>query len=138
MGTEGASGQQSRLSAAAYRCQVEALLSVKLALHPGRVSLGVSGCTATSAECRPLDPACASSGLRLRLHQERTRPSPEPETRSGGLALNSLTEPERVLAGVADLTDPAIPRMIKLARKRGYITYGELDQVMPSEEFTSE
>jgi Sigma-70 factor, region 1.1 len=43
-----------------------------------------------------------------------------------------------VLAGVADLTDPAIPRMIKLARKRGYITYGELDQVMPSEEFTSE
>ena len=52
------------------------------------------------------------------------RPRPVYEQRSDGPLL--------------DLTDPAIRRMIKLARKRGYITYGELDQVMPSEEFTSE
>ncbi|MFL5170136.1 MAG: RNA polymerase sigma factor region1.1 domain-containing protein, partial [Microvirga sp.] len=37
-----------------------------------------------------------------------------------------------------DLTDAAVKRMIKLAKKRGYVTYDELNQVLPSEEFTSE
>jgi hypothetical protein len=37
-----------------------------------------------------------------------------------------------------DLTNPAVRRMIKLAKKRSYITYGDLDQVMPPEEFTPE
>lgn len=37
-----------------------------------------------------------------------------------------------------DLTDQAVKRMIKLAKKRGYVTYDELNEVLPSEEFTSE
>ncbi len=37
-----------------------------------------------------------------------------------------------------DLTDQAVRRMIKLAKKRGYVTYDELNEVLPSEEFTSE
>jgi Sigma-70 factor, region 1.1 len=37
-----------------------------------------------------------------------------------------------------DLLDPAVQRMIKLAKKRGYVTYDELNEVLPSEEFTSE
>ena len=37
-----------------------------------------------------------------------------------------------------DLTDAAVKRMIKLAKKRGYVTYDELNEVLPSEEFTSE
>jgi RNA polymerase primary sigma factor len=37
-----------------------------------------------------------------------------------------------------DLTDAAVRRMIKLAKKRGYVTYDELNEVLPSEEFTSE
>src|SRR5687768_4864969 len=37
-----------------------------------------------------------------------------------------------------DLTDAAVRRMIKLAKKRGYVTYGELNEVLPSEEFNSE
>ncbi len=37
-----------------------------------------------------------------------------------------------------DLTDAAVKRMIKLAKKRGYVTYDELNGVLPSEEFTSE
>jgi hypothetical protein len=37
-----------------------------------------------------------------------------------------------------DLTDAAARRMIKLAKKRGYITHDELDEVLPSEEFTVE
>src|SRR6056297_1773996 len=37
-----------------------------------------------------------------------------------------------------DLTDAAVKKMIKTARKRGYVTYDELNDVLPSEEFSSE
>src|SRR5687767_5059040 len=37
-----------------------------------------------------------------------------------------------------DLTDAAVRRMIKLAKKRGYVTYDELNEVLHSEEFSSE
>ncbi len=37
-----------------------------------------------------------------------------------------------------DLTDAAVKRMIKAAKKRGYVTYDELNEVLPSEEFSSE
>jgi RNA polymerase primary sigma factor len=37
-----------------------------------------------------------------------------------------------------DLSDAAVKRMIKLAKKRGYVTHDELIAVLPSEEFTSE
>ena len=35
-----------------------------------------------------------------------------------------------------DLSDAAVKRMIKLAKKRGYVTTDELNEVLPSEEFT--
>jgi RNA polymerase primary sigma factor len=37
-----------------------------------------------------------------------------------------------------DLTDTAVKRMIKLAKKRGFVTYAELNAVLPSEEVNSE
>jgi hypothetical protein len=37
-----------------------------------------------------------------------------------------------------DLSDAVIQRMIRLAKKRGYITYDELDQVLPADEFSPE
>jgi len=37
-----------------------------------------------------------------------------------------------------DLTDSAVKKMIKAAKKRGYVTYDQLNGVMPSEEVTSE
>ncbi len=37
-----------------------------------------------------------------------------------------------------DLSDAAVKRMIKTAKKRGYVTYDELNEVLPSEEVTSE
>ena len=37
-----------------------------------------------------------------------------------------------------DLTDPAVRRMIRLAKMRGYITSDELNAVLPPEEFTRE
>ncbi len=39
---------------------------------------------------------------------------------------------------VLDLTDAAVKKMIKQAKKRGYVTYEQLNAVMPSEEVTSE
>ncbi len=47
--------------------------------------------------------------------------------------------PEQQTDGpLLDLTDAAVKRMIKLAKKRGYVTYDELNEVLPSEEFTSD
>ena len=37
-----------------------------------------------------------------------------------------------------DMSDQAVKRMIKLAKQRGYVTYDELNQVLPSEEVSSE
>ena len=49
------------------------------------------------------------------------------------------TAPEQQTDGpLLDLTDAAVRRMIKVAKKRGYVTYDELNQVLPSEEFSSE
>jgi RNA polymerase primary sigma factor len=47
--------------------------------------------------------------------------------------------PEQQTDGpLLDLTDQAVRRMIKVAKKRGYVTYDELNEVLPSEEFSSE
>jgi len=37
-----------------------------------------------------------------------------------------------------DMTDASVKKMIKAAKQRGYVTYEELNQVMPSEEVSSE
>ena len=37
-----------------------------------------------------------------------------------------------------DLSDAAVKRMIKLAKKRGFVTHEELNEVLPSEEVTSD
>ncbi|MHA1553361.1 MAG: RNA polymerase sigma factor RpoD [Alphaproteobacteria bacterium] len=37
-----------------------------------------------------------------------------------------------------DLSDAAVKKMLKAAKKRGFVTYEELNQVLPSEEVTSE
>ena len=37
-----------------------------------------------------------------------------------------------------DLSDAAVRKMIKQAKKRGYVTYEQLNGVLPSEEVTSE
>src|SRR5919202_713217 len=37
-----------------------------------------------------------------------------------------------------DLSDAAVRKMIKLAKKRGYVTHEQINAVMPSEEVTSD
>ncbi|NHK28825.1 RNA polymerase sigma factor RpoD [Parvularcula flava] len=39
---------------------------------------------------------------------------------------------------VIDLTDSSVKKMISTAKKRGYITYDQLNSVLPSEEYSSE
>ena len=39
---------------------------------------------------------------------------------------------------VLDLTDAGVKRMIKLAKQRGFVTYDELNEVLPSDEVSSE
>ncbi len=49
------------------------------------------------------------------------------------------TEREGVTDGpLLDLSDDAVKKMIKFAKKRGYVTVDELNAVLPSEEVTSE
>ncbi|MFO1089175.1 MAG: RNA polymerase sigma factor RpoD [Hyphomicrobiales bacterium] len=56
-------------------------------------------------------------------HEERDTPDAAPESSDSPLL---------------DLTDAAVKRMIKLAKQRGYVTYDELNEVLPSEEVSSE
>ena len=53
------------------------------------------------------------------------------------------TEGEIVVVEAADgplldLSDAAVKRMIKLAKKRGFVTHDELNAVLPSEEVSSD
>jgi RNA polymerase primary sigma factor len=46
--------------------------------------------------------------------------------------------PETTDGPLLDMSDAAVKRMIKLAKQRGYVTYDELNDVLPSEEVSSE
>jgi RNA polymerase primary sigma factor len=46
--------------------------------------------------------------------------------------------PESSDSPLLDMSDAAVKRMIKLAKQRGYVTYDELNDVLPSEEVSSE
>ncbi|GBD50872.1 RNA polymerase sigma factor RpoD [Methylopila sp. Yamaguchi] len=46
--------------------------------------------------------------------------------------------PETEAGPLLDLSDQAVRRMIKAAKKRGYVTYDELNEVLPSEQNTSD
>ncbi|MEI6572870.1 MAG: RNA polymerase sigma factor RpoD [Alphaproteobacteria bacterium] len=48
------------------------------------------------------------------------------------------TEAPQTDSPLLDLSDAAVKRMIKLAKKRGFVTHEELNEVLPSEEVTSD
>ena len=54
------------------------------------------------------------------------------QNEEAGAAAESTDSP------VLDLSDQAVKRLIKTAKSRGYITYDELNEVLPSEEVSSE
>src|SRR5579864_5719068 len=68
------------------------------------------------------------------LQKAAPKPAPanaEPSDKDGA-------ETPDVALPLLDLSDAAVKKMIKQAKKRGYVTYEQLNAVMPSEEVTSE
>src|SRR5215207_5780654 len=57
---------------------------------------------------------------------------------TGGDEGDTTTTEQQGDGPLLDLSDAAVKRMIKLAKKRGYVTYDELNEVLPPEEFNSE
>ncbi len=67
----------------------------------------------------------------------------EPSEEQGGVDVQDEADaPEAPSASqdspLLDLTDAAVKRMIKAAKARGYVTYDELNAVLPSEQVSSE
>ena len=62
---------------------------------------------------------------------------PTPQKESEAPEKEGTETPDAPLP-VLDLSDAAVKKMIKQAKKRGYVTYEQLNAVMPSEEVTSE
>jgi RNA polymerase primary sigma factor len=56
----------------------------------------------------------------------------EEKTEAEGAAAETVDSP------LLDLSDAAVKRMIKLAKKRGFVTHDELNAVLPSEEVSSD
>src|ERR1700691_1399010 len=64
---------------------------------------------------------------------QKSPPPKDPET-----AEKEAPEAPDAPLPLLDLSDAAVKKMIKQAKKRGYVTYEQLNSVMPSEEVTSE
>ena len=62
----------------------------------------------------------------------------QPATAKGAQKPEPDKDAEPEAGPLLDLSDAAVKKMIKLAKKRGYVTYDQLNEVMPSEEVTSE
>src|SRR6201998_2796066 len=63
---------------------------------------------------------------------------PKPAPASAEAPDKDAAEAPDAALPLLDLSDAAVKKMIKQAKKRGYITYEQLNAVMPSEEVTSE
>ena len=59
-------------------------------------------------------------------------------TKAGEQEETEVQAPETQDGPLLDLSDAAVKRMIKLAKKRGFVTYDELNEVLPSEQVASE
>ncbi len=66
--------------------------------------------------------------------QTKTKDAEKPEV-AGAAAAGGGEPPDSPLL---DLSDAAVKKLIKTAKKRGYVTYEELNAVLPSEEVNSE
>jgi len=65
--------------------------------------------------------------------------SPKDQAAMAKAQKEEVAESDAAEAGpLLDLSDAAVKKMIRLSKKRGYVTYDQLNDVMPSEEVTSE
>ncbi len=86
---------------------------------------------ATKAKAPPLKfvPKSAQKSAPVKSAAQKEGEAPEKEA--------AEATPDAPLP-LLDLSDAAVKKMIKQAKKRGYVTYEQLNAVMPSEEVTSE
>ena len=69
---------------------------------------------------------------------EKTRPAAKAKPAQAKDETPEKETPETHDSPLLDMSDAAVRKMIKLAKKRGYVTYENLNAVLPSEEVTSE
>jgi RNA polymerase primary sigma factor len=74
-----------------------------------------------------------SVGVRMAMNKLKAAPPKDGETPE-----KDAPETTDAPLPLLDLSDAAVKKMIKQAKKRGYVTYEQLNSVMPSEEVTSE
>ncbi|MEM9473500.1 MAG: RNA polymerase sigma factor region1.1 domain-containing protein, partial [Pseudomonadota bacterium] len=70
--------------------------------------------------------------------QARSAASPTKSAAAGKSADDSETTEAVADGPVLDLSNAAVKRMIKLAKQRGFVTYDELNEVLPSDDTSSE
>src|SRR3989338_3507137 len=63
----------------------------------------------------------------------KAAPAPKTEEQAG-----AATETQERDSPLLDLSDQSVKRLLKTAKARGYVTYDELNSVLPSEEVSSE
>jgi RNA polymerase primary sigma factor len=74
-----------------------------------------------------------------RAPQTKSSPSPKrPAPAAAPRAEDQTTEAPDRDSPLLDLSDAAVKRLLKTAKARGYVTYDELNAVLPSEEVSSE
>ncbi|MGE5512756.1 MAG: RNA polymerase sigma factor RpoD [Bacteroidota bacterium] len=71
------------------------------------------------------------------------QPRPAPTRRAESIPnkaddVAAATEPAEKDSPLLDLSDQAVKRLLKVGKQRGYVTYDELNSVLPSEEVSSE
>ena len=59
-------------------------------------------------------------------------------TKSTEVEVKDKSAPDATDSPLLDLSDAAVKQMIKLAKKRGYVTYDELNAILPSEKNSSD
>jgi RNA polymerase primary sigma factor len=77
----------------------------------------------------------ASKSVGTKTIASKVKAAPQKE---GDVAEKETAETPDAPLPLLDLSDAAVKKMIKQAKKRGYVTYEQLNAVMPSEEVTSE
>jgi RNA polymerase primary sigma factor len=105
---------------------------------PGPPLDGQAGTEIFRAACRHAaigPPGGRPAGRRLKKHLRfgddmAKKDEAKPEGEAGVV--------EATDSPLLDLSDAAVKRMMKLAKKRGFVTYAELNAVLPSEEVTSD
>jgi RNA polymerase primary sigma factor len=80
----------------------------------------------------------ASTKTKARPPEKTTRPVVKAKPTPGKDETPEKETPETHDSPLLDMSDAAVRKMIKLAKKRGYVTYENLNAVLPSEEVTSE